>query len=197
MNYQVIEDCSPYYIRFTHDKIENVTNACKQAWYIDTGESFIHHRFTERFARQLMLDIPMSSVIEFNMSRVSLFVTQPGYAYRAHKDGLACKFSLNYSISVLDDTCVTSWYSDQELAQYPIDKEFANSRECDGFVNNKHIPLKTMIVKQNECILFNTDIFHSFDNCKSVNTRVILTLRDNISQDRLTFDDVKILLFGV
>ena len=45
-------------------------------------------------------------------------------------------------------------------------------------------------------ILFNTDIWHDFDNTKSNNRRCILTLRVN-NNDKTYFDDVKRILFGL
>jgi hypothetical protein len=53
-----------------------------------------------------------------------------------------------------------------------------------------------MIAIQGECILFNTDIYHDFDNRYSENERIILTLRPTFSQS-ITFEDAKQILFGL
>ena len=68
------------------------------------------------------------------------------------------------------------------------------SRECLGFIKQKHISLKRMTAVQGECILFNTDIYHDFDNSESLNRRTVLTLRHK-NPGRWYFDDIKKVLF--
>ena len=54
-----------------------------------------------------------------------------------------------------------------------------------------------MTAKPGECILFNTDIFHDWDNQLSNNYRVVLTLR--IKQPltgKIYFEDAKKIIFG-
>jgi len=53
-----------------------------------------------------------------------------------------------------------------------------------------------MTAKPNECILFNTDIWHDFDNSQSTNRRMVLTLRVN-NPSTFYFDDAKKALFGI
>ena len=63
-------------------------------------------------------------------------------------------------------------------------------------VNLLNILLICFNLLTNECILFNTDIFHDFDNSQSSSTRVILTLRiDETIRKKMYFDDVKNILF--
>ncbi|MFZ9646005.1 MAG: hypothetical protein ACO29M_04920 [Fluviibacter sp.] len=138
----------------------------------------------------------MTDELLFDTTRVSLFVTQPGFYYRAHKDGLNHRYSINYTVKILDDKCVTSWYRDVDLQQYPIDNlSNRTSRECAGFDKTKHSPMMSMTAVQNEVVLFNTDLFHDFDNSRSTNERMILTLRD-IKPGMVYFDDAKSKLFG-
>ena len=114
------------------------------------------------------------------------------------KDSLYQRFSINYTIQIADEKCVTSWYSDDDLKHYPIDFLKGHSRECEGFNPKNHTPLKSMIAKPGECILFNTDLFHDWDNSQSDNYRIILTLR--IKQPcvgQTYFEDAKKIIFGV
>jgi hypothetical protein len=69
-----------------------------------------------------------------------------------------------------------------------------NSRELTGFVKENHTPIKSMVAQQNECILFNTEIYHDWDNSNSSNERVVLTLR-SITPGSVYYDDVKQILF--
>jgi len=201
--YTVIEDCSPYYIRFTHtglkefvDYILEIYN--QQNWPLNSSESnpgFRHCRLPLEIAKTVLEKTPVAKDIELNMHRVSYFTSAPGMKYRAHKDGIDHRFSLNYTVKILDDKCVTSWYNDDELKHYPIDNIGGVSRECLGFDSSKHTAQKTMIAQPNECILFNTDIFHSWDNSQSINERIVLTLRST-TPGIVYFDDVKKVLLG-
>ena len=197
MIYTIIEDCSPYYIRFTYNDIVNVINACKGiAESTVYTKPFTHHRFDKNIGEEIIKLLPMSNQLKFIKERVSLFVTQPGFYYREHKDGLNHRCSINYTVKILDDKCLTSWYSDNDLKEYEIDNLASKtSREAIGFDKAKHVPLKSMIAVQNECILFNTDIYHDFDNSKSQNERIVLTLRLENPGD-MYFDNVRKILFN-
>lgn len=196
MNYTIIEDCSPFYIRYTYPNAANILNICRREGYADNGDTFIHHRYPLNIADEILANAPYPTELRLNRNRVSLFVTKPGRLYRAHKDGANMEFSLNFHVTVKDENCETSWYSDEELAQYDIDTLGGHSRECIGFIKKRHTPLKTMVAVEGECTLFNTNIFHSFDNRLSKNTRAILTLRDTGPQ-RFSFDEVRKILFNI
>ena len=199
--YTIIEDCSPYYIRFTHPGLGDIVDFCRAkipTTKFAPGE-FVHHKLALTDADQLLAMVPMhgSGGLDLRRDRASLFITAGGRYYRAHKDGVNNRISINYTVTILDQHCQTSWYSDEDLKDYPIDNLPSNtSRECQGFVKQHHHPLKTMTAQANECILFNTDIFHDFDNSQSDNTRVVLTLRCRDSGG-VYFDDVKRILFGL
>jgi len=122
-----------------------------------------------------------------------LFITDPGNKSAIHKDGAETRYSINIPISILDDDCLTAWFSDESLKD-ARQQNSEYSRIAD--IDNRPIPIKSMVVKSNECVLFNTDIYHSWDNEKSVNKRIILTLRD-IDVANVYFDDVKKTLFGL
>ena len=151
--YTIIEDCSPYYIRFTHDGLDKIIDICKQGMDgIELTQTFTHYKFPQEIRQTILTATPLSQSLDLNLSRASMFVTKGGRYYRAHKDGLANRISLNYTVEILDDTCVTSWYSDDELAKYPLeglDWKVA-SREAKDFDKNKHTPLKSMTAKPNE-----------------------------------------------
>ena len=198
MNFTILENSSPYYIRFTHEGIDDILNYVRNC-IPDTREysDFKHHRLLPKQSAELCKLLPFAKHINLMQHRMGLFISKPGMYYRAHKDGLDHRFSINYTIKILDDKCITSWYSDEELDKYKIDNLITNtSRECVGFVKDKHKPLKTMVAKQNECILFNTDIFHDWDNTQSNNERIVLTLRVN-NPGQMYFDDAKRILFNI
>jgi hypothetical protein len=194
--FTIIEDCSPYYIRFTHDGIDNLIEYCKNS-IPNLEKGFRHYVLPPHEAKAVLKLTPISKLMPLQYNRVSLFMSAPGIYYRAHKDGLADRFSINYTLVINDDECITSWYGDTDLAQYPIDTLGGLSRECIGFNPSNHKPLKSMTAKPGVCILFNTDIFHDWNNTKSTNNRIVLTLRINEPLRSGTyFEDAKKILFG-
>jgi hypothetical protein len=158
-------------------------------------DKFKHCILPDLLGQSLLNLTPISKDISLTNKRVSYFQTDPGLYYRAHKDGLDNRFSINHTLKVLDDKCITSWYSDDDLKDYSIDNlESKWSRECDGFIKQNHTPLKSMTALQGECILFNTEIFHDWDNSQSTNERVVLTFRSS-TPDSVYFEDAKKILF--
>lgn len=198
MKFTILEDCSPYYIRFTHDDIEDVFSFVRGC--IPNTKNFPiykNYRLSLNDSKKLNSKLPFANQLDLMIYRMSLFISKPGLYYRAHKDGLDHRFSINYTIKILDDKCVTSWYSDEDLKDYKIDNLVSRtSRECIGFNKRNHTPIKTMVAKQGECILFNTEIFHDWDNTQSENERIVLTLRAN-NPGQIYFNDAKKILFNL
>lgn len=207
MRYEIIEDASPYYVRFRHAGITDIVNFCLDRLpdlddpkiYLQNPAhpGFRHHVLGPKGADKVLDLIPLSKIFSFQRDRVSLFITQPGYYYRAHKDGFNTRISINYPILIQDQKCLTRWYSDEDLQEYPIDDfEKKTSRECMGFDQTKHRPVKTMTARSGEVILFNTNIFHDFDNSESPNHRAILTLRlEPPARKDLYFEQAKSMIF--
>lgn len=202
---EIIEDCSPYFIRFRHTGSAEIIDICRKykEEHIDTMDQitrFYHHKLPLNDGLDILNRVPHNDVFQFVDTRVSLFVFQPGIYYRPHKDGLDCKFGINYIVDVRDDKCFTSWYDDEQFAGRPIDtfeggktrsREIADYNRSQEW--NKILPVKKMIARQDEVILFNTDIFHDVNNFNSKNERTILTLRTAIQMD---FAGARKVLFG-
>lgn len=200
MKYTIIEDCSPYYVRFTYDGLDKVIDYCKKNMPVGVRLPFHQHDFAPDQGSHLLSLIPMAQKIAFRPTKISLFMTRPGIYYSAHKDRdyptghpeseVRDRFSFNFPIQV-DDTCVTSWYSDEDLKDYEISKT-----RCVGFDPKKHTPLKSVVAKPNECLLFNTDMFHDYDNRRSTQWRVIFVLRIAEELQDTSFEDAKQIIFG-
>lgn len=205
MNYEIIEDCSPYFIRYKHTGSDKIINWCKEykARYIDTKAhklKFMHIKFPKELGTMFLNNIYGSKELELMEQRVSMFITQPNFYYRPHRDGLAIKTGINYHVDIRDDLCVTSWYNNEDFAGRPIDNLANNSsREIADYNRNleKDIikPAKSMIAKQGEVVLFNTDYYHDVDNLNSPNERTILTLRSSLFE-KLDFFDARMKLFN-
>lgn len=195
--YDIIEDCSPYYIKFRYNNLDNDLNLIK-SYIPDIPKSnvgFAHHALSESDGEKILSFLPMSKTLNLRKERVSFFITKPGYYYRAHKDGLNTRMSINYMIQVKDDDCLTSWYPDNIDVLYDMDNLSGHSRELIDFDALNHEPLKRLNFKQDELVLFNTEIYHDFDNTKSNNERIVLTLR-SYEYNTLYFEKAKERLFG-
>lgn len=204
MKFEIIEDCSPYYIRYTHTGSDEVIAMCKQQKLLEIDSltlkrKFIHKRLLEENGLQILSKVYKSIELSLSTSRVSLFVTQPNHYYRPHRDGLAIKMGINYHVSIADDCCVTSWYDNESFAGRPIDNLPSNtSREIADYnrsvEKNTIKPVKSMIAKEGEVVLFNTDLYHDVDNA-SPNERTILTLRSTLFE-KIDFFQARKILFG-
>lgn len=201
--YSIIEDCSPYFIRFKYTGLDNFIDYARSVynsvdWSNINGwnPNFKHCRLPLDKGYDLIERTPIIENIPLLRDRVSFFVSKPGLYYRAHKDGQYDNISINFSIDILDDKCVTSWYNDEDLNEYKMDPRILGmSRECLDFDKTKFSPLKSMTAKPYECTLFNTGIFHDWDNSNSENSRVILTLR-SLYPKTTTFEDARKMLFN-
>jgi hypothetical protein len=201
MIYTIIEDCSPYYIRFTFDGLNKIIEfvANQDFKKIDTRiyKAYIHHNFNKELAQQVLSMLPMALLFDFKQDRVAIFETPPGQKNGIHKDGIDTKVSFNIPIQILDSNCLTSWFSDEELSDCDtLDPDaLPYARKPKEFSKRIRTPSKTLIVKPNEFILFNTDIWHRWDNSKSTNVRKILTLR--LNNHSLDFNTVRNMLFAI
>lgn len=207
MTYTIIEDCSPYYIRFTWPGLTTLIDYVKQL-SVSQCETFNfsgydHINFGPSEAVEIIKQLPMRSKIKLMSKRVTLFQTHPGGKSSVHKDSTDHRFSINIPIEINDSKCVTSWWSDESLLEYEqnlLSREGANSKimVTSRRITNANKPLpapdKTMIAVPNECILFNTDIFHNWNNSESTNRRTVLTFRA-VDPGKIYFDDAKKILF--
>ena len=198
--FKIIEDCSPYYVRFTYEGIEKTIDLCKNSFKLDINELSKNFTFKTLDFKQSIniknLSMPIQKLPQVDLNRFTYFVSEPGFYCPAHTDGPNHTWGINYSIQILDELCVTSWYDSKDLTQYDLVNGY--SKLCKDFQKHKHTPLKTTTFKPNECVLINTGIFHDWDNSKSTNWRVVLTIRGlDVVYEKFNYTDVKNLLFSV
>ena len=196
--YTIIEDCSPYYIRFTFDGLKNIINYTTNQTPVSVVNyvMYSHDTLSLPAAETIISMLPMSNKITFNINRVAVFTTPPNGGCGVHKDGSHDRTSFNIPIEILDNNCITSWYSDEMFEGFPILEKSNYSRNVyrDYKTMNKFKSVKTMTAQPNEMTLFNTEIYHSWSNYNSSNTRKILTLR-SVNAEELYFNDAKKILF--
>lgn len=204
MELVIIEDCSPYYIRFTHSDIEAFvdyaygvyTQFMHTATQSTTHPGFSKFKVKEEYGAKVLNKTPVSKYLPLSPTYVAYFISAPKFQYGAHKDSVNNRFAINYGIRILDDQCNTRWYGEELLDYYPLNQSLIKAnvaREFIGFDKNKHYPLKTLVAKQYEAVLFNTEIFHDWDNSESDNERIVLTLRES-NPGKVFFEDAKRML---
>ena len=197
MEYTIIEDCSPYYIRFTWNGLAELADFIKSrsrhGGHTRDFKQYTHYDFDLANAYSILTKLPMYKDFDFMLDRVGLFISHPSRKAVIHKDGPDHRFSINMLIEVHDECCSTSWWDEEQLSQYNKGHHDPYTRQLDVPIPFP-TPAKTMIAQPNECVLFNTDMWHAWNNA-SEHQRILLTLRVN-KPGELYFDDAKKILFG-
>jgi hypothetical protein len=173
----IIEDCNPFYIRFTFDGLKEFINELKtipNELKVD-APAYKHYRFLN--PKEVFDKLFLSEKFEFSEPWTAIFDTYPGKASSVHKDGTAVQVSINIPLEIVDDQCVTRWYDEEYLSNMPVyGLPYVRTVADSSFVKKLPI-LKEVVFKQDEAILFNVGKFHSFDNTNSNNFRKVLLLR--------------------
>ena len=199
--FEIIEDCSPYYIKFRHPGLENLIREAKELFRrvdISQPEAPVIIRKLEKQLGLGLLDmLPYKDLFKFQRDRVAYIVSTPGSKSHTHIDGASISF--NYGIDIRDYECITRWYDYNTVEQtyksksnMPFDRA---SVSADQVTANPIEPLKFFSMKEGECVLFNADLYHSVDNSNSTNPRTVLTFR-LINPGEIRFDDAKRILFN-
>ena len=187
---KILDQWYPFYCIIEHDNQYQVIDMAKkiiknQNYEFVSGNDYFKHCRIPYSNTIEILELTPLRFLSSTCSKpyASIFSTGPGCSYRAHKDGTSIRYALNYLIDVQDDCCVTSWYDDQISDHYVTNTLNGRSRELENFDKSAHRPLCSTIFKQNQCVLFNTDKYHDFDNRLSSNTRNVLTIRFSMPID--------------
>lgn len=192
---EIIKDQSPYYISFADNNIQQIIQLASS---LEVNQwrrisKFSHEPLPIQLAEKILDLVPSSKALELNVNRVSSFVSQPGLYYGAHKDGLSLRFGINYPMVIQDGLCVTNWYDDSIADGKHVVTLGGKSREIAGFRKGTAPPRHSVSFQLGNPVLFNTDLYHDWDNSQSKNIRVVLTLRSSNSD--ITFDDARGILF--
>ena len=196
---QIIENKYPYFIKFKFEGLEELINYVASLetdpTRSPTNSDFTQGYHTEENARSIISRLPFADKFKWHYTRVSPFITGPGISSRIHKDGDRTRVSFNIPLVILDEDCLTTWYRDEELSDCELSHLYT-ARIPVNWENKKRKHVMTMVHKPGEMVLFNTDIFHRWDNTKSKNIRSVLTMRLCPSYESdMYFDKVKNILF--
>ena len=202
MSYTIIEDASPYYVRFTFDGIEQVVNYINNLGLpeqVTSNPGYSQYQFDVVTGDSIisMLKLPDHPHAKFKPDKVKIVLTPPGGGCGIHKDGQASKTSLNLMLMINDTNCYTDWYNEDDFADMPLLGDVTYSRSIYENIidmNTRFNPTRTINFKANELVLLNTDIWHSWSNVDSKCVRKILSLK-HIWQSGLPFDELKKIIF--
>jgi hypothetical protein len=201
--YTIIEDCSPYYIRFTFPKLELVidhfqkqlanipANAPQLPRPPNRSEKYNPLHVGESSFRYVKAVVPFWSAFKFDVPMFA--ASEKGLRFPIHRDSAG----INFMIEALDEECITSWYSEESVAHLtPLDNTTKTKSQMFNMSDTdpRPVPIKTAVFKPNECVLFNGAFWHDWDNSKSQNRRVNLLWRS--STITLSFDEIRKKLFG-
>jgi len=196
---QTLEDCSPFYIRFTFDKLDSIIQFVISKLYtlkIRHTSTYFHKDFPVEISKEIISLLPDDFKFDFILDRVSIFETPPGGGCGIHKDGKDHRVSFNIPIEIHDTLCTTYWYDNDQFDHFNHNinrlKSYTRNIYPDFNSMNKFTHSKSMVASVGEMILFNTEIFHSWKN-ESSYSRKILTLRVT-NPGFMYFDDAKKIL---
>ena len=198
---EIIEDCSPFFIRFKHKGANEVIDLCRKFGW-NHYDSWKHYTYPIEYGEKIAQHVPFKDALDISLPyRATMYITPPRYKNVVHKDNWDVRWSINYTVHIKDADCITSWWDESATTKYDwlktdmVDRKI-QSRVIRDFDFKNEVPLKQMTAIEGEVLLFNTDIWHNWDNSRSSNERVILTLRTKSPAD-FYFDDAKKILFNL
>jgi hypothetical protein len=155
---------------------------------------YCHLDYHEDIALKIIDMLPMSDLFTFNKERLAIFETPPGGGCGIHKDGIKCLTSFNIVLEAHDDLCETTFYNNDQVGGTPRGLPYVRNIFSDYSQLEQFTPIKRMVAKQGEIILFNPNRWHAWQNIKSPHRRRVVTIRltDTAS---VTFKDMKKKLF--
>lgn len=186
----ITEEKSPFYCIFTDEATTEIVDRATEILY---NQEFDFARGFENFKHCRLKNIDCNKLIGLSPLRflshkcsrpyASIFSTQAGHYYQAHKDGQTIRYALNYILDAGDGVCETHWYSDEVARNYQMNLLGGSSRELDNFDPDQHQPLQTAVFQNSQAVLINTDLYHDFDNRTNTKSRHVLTLRFSAPPD--------------
>jgi len=192
---KLIENRSPYFIKFEIPNLEDIKKRVVQSLAIKTAtmkkddgnlSKTYNHVNLDPIDGQKIIDMfPLSKLYNFDANRVALFITPAYGGGGVHKDGPVLEkgragphnISFNIPIKISDDKCVTKWYDDQTFEKEKIQHSRYSRNVFLDFTNTDKFEAKAQtIMDPNNVLFMTTEQWHSFYN-NSRHTRIVLTLR--------------------
>ena len=202
--YTIIEDCSPYYIRFKWEGLQDVISSISQQ-PLENEEKYPGYQnqwLTKKAAIKINDMLPFKD-LKLRLSRFCIFDTYPDGGMGIHTDGVTNEdgintqsVGINIALEISDDKCITYWYDDEQFKDWPANISRWSKNILKDWRKAATYPnVKTTNVRPGEAILLNTSIYHSVWNKDSPNRRILLTLRPRVNT--IPFAEIKKIMFGL
>jgi hypothetical protein len=184
----ISQDNSPYFLKFNLDNVnlrlsEFKSILPKYLFEDDVSDKLYHIYDLSKFEINHFFNlIPLNDITEWH-DIVRVVSVKKGFVGPLHKDGINAKSSINIGIHVKNSDCTTYWFDDEKIniksesKKMELDGKNINSRNADGIDWRNIEPSAKTVLEQNELILFNSNIYHTWDNLTGENARVTLKLR--------------------
>jgi hypothetical protein len=200
--YTLLEDRSPYYIKFTYNNLDRFVATARELYQDQnkliarksvTGNEIEFNQAQDVYSDKLIKLTPFGASLK--LKHVFFFKCVPGMFFDAHVDSHAC-FHVNYPITLLDQAGYNHWYNNDMIeAKYlngvpDATKGFSHIKNFDP----DYAPSQSVVFAPNEAMLFNTKIYHSIDNRASRHERMVMALRPGNSE--MSFDQARACLFN-
>jgi hypothetical protein len=193
----IIEDCSPYYIRFRHDNSDEIIKILQELTVLHKrpNNSFTHYLTADEQYNVTSLG-PLKDNPEM-IRKMAIITVPPGVVSLIHID---VKWHLNY-IAFQDDAnpAVVNWYNSDLFSNYTLEYLTHGKQWIpvgyDPRVDDPkaaYTPPEAIVTAkflQGDVVLFNSALFHDFQNRSPITDRSIMI---SVPADPdLTFDQAK------
>ena len=114
---EIVEDHSPFYIKFKFNGVEDFFKKCRdelQNHKLDGGLPVYQRRIDELRADEFLNMLPFSNKINFQKHRLAYIITKPRSSFPIHIDKASVSF--NFGIDIKDEHCITRWFSSHDIA---------------------------------------------------------------------------------
>ena len=195
--FKIIEDCSPYYIKFTYPEYAEDFKLMKDIsdtltfspWRYDKPTTINYHaaNLDKKQKDYISENNECAKVLGLKMCGFNMTGKHGLGAIHLDRNKLGpCPYKVMYGVKILDDTCVTSWYNSEDVT--PVDNFYIDNDTPEP------TPVATTILTVNEAVLFNTGIYHKWVNY-GTNDRILSNFYD--PSGTTTFEEAKNILFSL
>lgn len=204
----IIEDQSPYFIKFFikdyESKISQFNSILPEYLFSDeitNNENYIIYDLNNNEREIFFKLFSCENIIKWN-DMIRIVSVKKGFTGPLHKDGTYNTpiSNLNIGLSIKDKFCKTYWFNDTNILSRRR-KLMLDNKQITARISNANWkilePDATTVLHQNELIVFNADIFHTWDNSSSEHARVTLKLRPHGAVDFYSLKSHVIKFFNI
>lgn len=190
----ITEDQSPYFLKFFikdyESKISEFNSILPEYLFCDEiidNKNYIIYDLNNNEREIFFKLFPFDKIIKWN-DIIRIVSVKKGFTGPLHKDGEynTPVSNLNIGLCIKDKLCTTHWFNDNKILSRRK-KLMLDNKEINARISNANWKIlesdAITVLNQNELIIFNADIYHTWDNSSSGHARVTLKLRPHSAVD--------------